>query len=537
MKKVDFSPKQIIEKQRHMESERSNWEYHWQELADYILPNRNDIVSTQWPGNKRNIQLLDNTAMMSNELLAGALHGLLTNPNAEWFELTTGNPDIDNLDQVRKWLQRVTTLIHHVLNNSNFQTEVHQNYLDLCCFGTSCMSIEDDDEIVVRFSAKHIKEFYLGENNKGEIDELNRKFQWNSRQIIGEFGEKNVPKSVLDDFNKKKNKKFEIIHSVYPRKISGPVPKSFRFASKYILVEEEFELLESGFREFPYVVPRWSKASGEIYGRSPGMIALPDAKMMNMMTETTIKGAQKAVDPPLQLPDDGFIMPIVTKPAGLNYYRAGSNDRIEPVFNDTRVDFGFEVMNERRQRIRDAFYVNQLLMQEGPQKTATEVLQITEEKSRFLGPMLGRQQSEFLRPMIDRVFDIMARKNLIPQAPEVLQGSRVDVQYSSMIAKSQRVNQGQSIARTLQAVSPFIQLDPAVSDNFDGDKAAKIVAKIYGYPQEALRDQAQIEEMRESRAEAQRAAVEQQQQMAQAEAVSKAGPTMAKLNEQEAEAV
>ena len=534
MKPVNLSPKEICKRIESLKSERSNWEYHWQELADYIMPNRNDIARTVTQGQKRNVQLLDNTAMQANELLAGALHGLLTNPNAEWFELTTGNPEIDALDLVRKWLQKTTTKIHHVMNNSNFQTEVHQNYLDLCCIGTACMSIEEDDEDVIRYSAKHIKEFFISENHKGKIDEVYREFEWNARQIIGEFGEKAVTEAVMKAYTKNEDKKFKIIHAVYPRKIDGLAPKTFRFASKYILKEDEHELMESGFREFPYVVPRWTKASGETYGRSPGMNALPDAKTLNVMTETTLKGAQKTVDPPLQLPDDGFIMPIVTKPGGLNYYRAGSNDRITAVFNDARVDFGFQAMSDRRQRIRESFYVDQLQMgAEGPQMTATEVLQRTEEKTRLLGPMLGRQQSEFLRPLIDRTFEVMLRKNLIEQPPDALQGSVVDVQYSSMIAKSQKVNVGQNIARTVQAATPFIQMDQSIMDNFNGDQILRELAGIYGFPQTGLNDQDKVQEIRDARAKAQQEAVKAAQEQHQAEMIQKAGPTVSKMGEQE----
>ncbi len=51
-------------------------------------------------------------------------------------------------------------------------------------------------------------------------------------------------------------------------------------------------------------------------------------------------------------------------------------------------------------------------MQNGPQMTATEVVQRNEEKMRLLGPVLGRLQSELLRPMIDRTFAILLRKKL-----------------------------------------------------------------------------------------------------------------------------
>ena len=91
-------------------------------------------------------------------------------------------------------------------------------------------------------------------------------------------------------------------------------------------------LNESGFKEFPYVVPRYLKtSSNEIYGRSPAMNALPDTKMLNTMSKVSIKAAQKQIDPPLMVPDDGFILPIRTVPGGLNFYRSGTRERIEPL--------------------------------------------------------------------------------------------------------------------------------------------------------------------------------------------------------------
>jgi len=359
-----LKPKQVVDRFNNLKSDRGTWETHWQELTDYILPNRNDVTTTIQPGSKRNLVLLDNSAMQANELLAGAMHGLLTNPTSEFFELTTGELELDNQDDVREWLQLTTRDIHNVINSSNFQTEVHQYYLDLTCLGTAPMSIVEDDESIVRFQAHHIKEIFAAENNKGKIDEVYREFSWNVRQIVGEFGEGvlSLSKDLNDAWKKNADLKFNIIHAVYPMDIAKNNPDDpKRYMSQYILcAENEVEIKESFFREFPFVVARWTKASGEIYGRSPGMNALPDAKTLNKMTETTLIGAQKTVDPPLQLPDDGFIMPIQTRPGGLNYYRAGSNDRIEPVFNDARIDFGFEAMRERRTRIREAFFVDQL---------------------------------------------------------------------------------------------------------------------------------------------------------------------------------
>jgi hypothetical protein len=494
-KESKLPAKKIKERFALLQGKRTLWESHWQEIADYIIPNRNDITNRQTPGQKRNLQILDNTSIQSNELLAGALHGLLTSPNQMWFDLTTGIPELDDVDEVRKWLQKTTLLMH-------------------------------------------IRELYVAENNKGRIDEVYRKFCWNIRQIVGEFDEEVLVKSpaLQRAWEKKTDEEFEIIHAVYPRDVSSKNTRDpRRFISQYILCDADgaTEISSGFYREFPWVVARWTKAAGEVYGRGPGMTALPDAKTLNKMTETILIGAQKAVDPPLQAPDDGFVLPLVTRPGGLNYYRAGSQDRIVPIFADTRVDFGFEALRERRQRIRESFYIDQLQLNQGPQMTATEVNQRTEERMRLLGPMLGRQQAEFLRPLIDRVFEIMARKNMIPAAPQALlaMNKDLDVMYSSTIARAQKMNDGQNIARTMQSVAPFVTADPAVLDNFDGDAAARKLSAIYGCPQEIIRDKKDVEEIRASRAKAQQEALKAQQEAQGVEQVSKVAPALAKLEQ------
>ena len=120
-------PKEIIEKFNRLKSERHNWENHWQELYDYMLPRKATVNVTLTPGDKRNVFLYDNTAMHSAQLLSNALHSLLTNPSSLWFELSTGDFRIDKQDDVRFWMQNAAKRVFDVLNNTNFQTEIHEN--------------------------------------------------------------------------------------------------------------------------------------------------------------------------------------------------------------------------------------------------------------------------------------------------------------------------------------------------------------------------------------------------------------------------
>jgi len=234
--------------------------------------------------------------------------------------------------------------------------------------------------------------------------------------ILEMFGEDKLSKKLRDKYRENPFETTEIVHCVYPRDDRDPTKLTSEnkpYASVYIEPDEKIILSVSGFDELPYTCPRWLKSSFEIgYGRSPAMTSLSDIKMLNKMSEVTIRAAQKQVDPPLLVPDDGFILPVRTVPGGLNFYRSGTRDRIEPLQIGANNPLGLNMEEQRRQAIRSAFYVDQLILAQGPQMTATEVVQRTEEKMRLLGPVLGRLQAEMLQPLIARAFNILARGNV-----------------------------------------------------------------------------------------------------------------------------
>lgn len=529
------SPEQVCNIVEHLRGERGTWDSHWQEISDFIIPRKNDFNNFKSPGQKRNVQLLDNTGMHSCELLAGALHSMLTNPAIEFFELSTGDANLDSIASVRAWLQDCTTKIHNKLNDSNFQTEAHEFYLDLCGFNTAGLTVLEDELMDVVFQAYFLKELYIMENNKGLVDEIYRFYTWTAKQIVQEFGLKNVPKCVQEVFESGKEERFELIHATYPCDEYGAKRKNFKFkyASQYIFVKEKTELRLKGFNENPWLVARWAKASGEQYGRGPGMNALPEVKMVNAMEEAVIKGAQKTIDPPLQAPDDGFVLPIKTRPASVNFYRSGGNgkDRIEPIFNDARIDFGIEIMEAHRSRIRQTFYIDKLQLIQQDRMTAEEVRQRRDDDMRFLGPLLARLQVEFLGPLVERTFNIMQRRGRFLAAPPELNKKQITVRYSSAIAKVQRMSEVRNFMEFMSVTAPLTQIDPAVIDNLNPDNAYLGVAQMYSIKQKFLNDPDQVEEIRAAKAKAQKAALDKQNQTHEADLINKAVPALAKAQD------
>jgi hypothetical protein len=521
-----------LNRYKQLQAKRSPWESHWQECVDNVLPRRGDISFRSTPGQKRTSRIYDTTATNSLELLAAAIHGMLTNPSTKWFDLVTNDPRLMDDWDVRTWLEKVTNIMLGVYASSNFTTQTHELYLDLGLIGTGALYQEEGgkDEII-RFTTHHISGLFIVENQMGLVDTVYRR-DWMTAQNICRMWPDTAPESVRDKLKKDPDEELEILHIVRPRDDRLPDKsdsKNLPFSSRYIEVQNKVELSEGGYNEFPYAVPRWYLTTGEVYGRSPAMTALPDIKMLNEMCKCTIRAAQKVVDPPLQVPDDGFMSEINTYPGGINRYNAGSpDDRIYALDTKGRPELGLEMEEQRRIAIRRVFYVDQFRLPSSPnpQMTATEVMERTQENLRLMGPILGRLQPEYLTPTITRSYGILKRKNFFPPTPKQLSGTGISIKYVSPIARAQRASELQGIAKTIDFVAALGDRHQEVWDEFNIPSTARLVAEINGAPASTLNSPETVAEIRRVRSEAQAEQEEQAKLMQAAESAGKAAPAL-----------
>ena len=502
----------VIRRFDKLRSDRGVWDSHWQEIGDRVFPRRADFVTARTSGEKRNRLVFDSTAIHANELLAAGLHGMLTNPATEWFNIKTQDPAANELFEVKEWLSIVQRRMNDAFNDpaAGFSSQMHEDYLEYCAFGTSTMFVlESPSRRGVRFFARPLAESYIAENSDGRIDTHYRQFKWKVRQLVQRWGKEGVSDKVRRLYEGNNwDDDICIIHAIQPRnelERKGKFGrKAMAFAEVYVERDTEHLLEEGGYEELAFFSSRFYKGSMETYGRSPAMTALPDIKMLNEMALTTIKAAQKIVDPPLMAPDDGFLNPVRTIPGGVNYYRAGTPDRIESLQTGGNLPIGLEMMERIQMRIREVFFIDQLQLNVGPQMTATEVMQRTEEKLRLMGPILGRVQSEKLGPMITRVYNILDRQGAFPSAPEALRGRGLKIEYVSPIARAQKQLEAQGIQRTLEIMLPFAQTNPELMDNFNTDRMTQHVGvDLFGIDPTLFNDQRQIAQVREGRMQVQ----------------------------------
>lgn len=463
-----------------LESDRKTFISHWQEIARYIFPRRDDFDTERTPGDKRQQYIVDSTGTQALELLAAGLHGQATNPAALWFALKRTMQSLDDSSRIKEYMAAVEKVMFAEMHapGAAITTHLHELYLDYAAFGTGVMFIGQSKNNRLLFQTRFLGECVIDENAEGVVDTVFRCFKVTVRNAIQMFGQEKVSEDTRKKFvDGKLNDKVTIIHAVYPREDADPVKtdkENMPFASVYLEKHKKHLLKEGGFEEFPYAVPRWYKVAGEVYGRSPGMTALPDVKMLQEMMKTTIKGAQKIVDPPLMVPDEGMIGPVRTVPGGLNYLRGDSNTYgIRPLQTGGNVPLALDMLQDLRNRIMQTFFVDQLQMTGDADMTATEVIQRTEERMRLLGPILGRMEAELLGPVITRVFGLLFRMGKLPEQPEELDGEEFTVEYVSPIALAQRGQKVQRVVAALQVAGQLAASADSGSPTFarvDSDK-------------------------------------------------------------------
>jgi len=509
-----------------LSDQRKNWESHWQQLADYMLPRRADITKKRSEGDKRTELIFDGTALHAVELLAASLHGYMTSPSVPWFSLGYRQRQLQDSDASMEWLEDAQKQMYMAFNRSNFQQEIHELYYDLVVFGTACLYIEQDIDGGMRFSCRHIAEIYISEDAQGRVDTVYRKFSMTARAIAAEFGEENLPQKIAKDLKEHPYEEHTLIHAVFPKdgvksdlfsQIQKPV------GSVYYCEETKMKIREGGFDEMPLLVVRFNKDSESTWGRSPAMNCLSDTKMVNKMSEITIRAAQKQLDPPLMVPDDGFLLPVRTTPGSLNFYRSGTRDRMEPMQIGANNALGLNMEEQRRTAIRQAFYVDQLILDSSPQMTATEVLSRQEQRLRLLGPVLGRLQEELLKPLIDRCFGIMFRQGAFMAPPEELQGMEIDIEMISPLAKAQKQSELQNTMRGIEVLSQMSQIAP-VLDYIDSDRLVNYLIDVMGMPAEIIRSDEQVAMLRRQQKIAQAEQAEMQQELQEAEVANKVAP-------------
>lgn len=495
-------------------TERENQESNWELLSEFITPNNTGNYNGQdTPGGKRTQRVYDSTAPQANHELAAAIHGTLTNPASQWFKARFSDDDLNNDPEAVGFVEQSTNTIMDAINESNFNVAVASAYQSYTSLGTMVLFHDEKPGEAefggFSFKALSMSEVAFSENMYNQVDAMARKFKLTARQAVEKFGDK-VSMKVKDAAERTPEKEFEFVHWVAPRdpskvrlnELGLARPEDRPFECLYIECGEKEIMLETGYYEFPAYIVRWSTMPGEVYGRGPGHLALPDIRSLNKLRELGIQALARAALPPMFANQRGILGSLDIRPGGLSILK--DIQGIREFTTNARFDVTQYGIEEFRNSINRTFFLDKLTLPprtETGEMTAFEIAQRVEQMQRVLGPTLARLNSEFLSPLIIRCFKMMLRKNALGEVPQVLQerGIDIDIVYVNQLARAQKIEDATNIQSWLQDVGLIAQAKPEILDYVNADGIAKHLAKIRGVPEIAVTNDDEVGQIRQQR--------------------------------------
>jgi len=506
----------------------------WEEIAQLIDPNsRNTFYygNYNWPGVKKTDRQVDASGMVALHRFGAICDSLLTPRNMQWHQLGTTDETLNKDRRVKEWFETATRLLFQkrYAPVGNFSAQNQNSYQSLGAYGTQGMFIDqavNEASIPVpylRYKQIPIGELFIRENHQGLVNAFIRWFRLTPEQAWTKWGDK-CPESIKTARDAHSQTPFNFLHWVRPRTDWDPGrldAKGMPFVSHYVSIEGCCVLQEGGYRTFPLACSRYIQSPGEVYGRSPAMLVLPALKTLNAEKTTFLKQGHRAADPVLLTADDGLV-DISLRPGALN--KGGMSADGHPLIGilpTGQIQINKEMMDEERSLINDIFLVSLFqILTETPAMSATEVIERTNEKGILIAPTLGRQQSEYLGPMIERELALMVQMRQLPPMPQLLREAQgeYEVVYTSPLAKAARAQEAAGFMRTLQTATEVANVtqDPSIFDRFDFDTAIPAIADIQGTPITWMADDKAVAAKRQNRSQA--AAQQQQIQAAPAAA-------------------
>lgn len=491
-----------IRRFKAMDSNRGNWRAQWEDNARFGAPRRMGAEGPRTDGDRRIVpQIYNPIGINCVQTLAAALHGMVMNPATKWLNIRMQDDDLNELEEAKQWTNATSKRIAATLASPKvaFHTNANQLLEDMSSLGTAVMYCGQQRTGPLYVRTFPVFECCIAENEYGFVDTVIRDGMYDVRQLVTIWGDK-VPSTIRALYDQGKyDEKFKVLNACQPR------PDEYRDTRKktrdsmpisicYIFEKEQHLLEESGAEEMPYVVPRWWVASGEVYGRSPLMTALPQIKVANMATKDVMDAAEKAVSPPLTVPHEALVGPVRSGPNGLTYLRGKAE--IGQIPTSANLPFANDYIMQLENSIRTTMFVDQVQFVGDFKMTATEVMQRQTERMRLLGPVLGRLETEFLNPFITRVFGIMARNGLIERAPEAIQDKNMRIEYQSPLARAQKSQIAQGFQQVLATLEPIAKMSPALAEQLfapiDVNKVTPMLFEWYGVDLDLLKHEKEL---------------------------------------------
>jgi hypothetical protein len=531
------SAKEIVSLHKTLAAERGQWDTLWQDIANYVMPRKSQVTDKKTPDTAGYTDKIHSTEAIHDNitLAAGQLDYMVS---GKWFEFVSPVKGMGS--DGKNWYKACSEIVQEVLQDSNFNLEIHEFFIDRGGFGTAHIHCDDDDDDIIVFKNCEVGSYSIIENDKGIVDGIVYEMEFTAKQAVQKFGEENVHTDVLaaynDDGNKRQETKYKFIHAIFPRTkrdIGKKDGKNKPWASIWVDLKHTHTVREGGFDEQPFCVSRFLKWSNEKYGYCPSIEALPTIKQDNFIEMKMDALAELAADPRILIPS-GMEGDIDFRAGGVTVFDS-SDPNAKPAEWATqgRYDVGMDRLKDKKEIIRRAYHVDlfQLLTQFDEmrrQKTAFEVSQMLAEKLTRISPTFERIKVEVFKPVLNRAFAICFRRGLFPEPPAEIRNTQPDgnvtitvpkVNYTSKLAMAIKAVENSNFLTFMQMVLPMLEIGGTkITNEINFKRVTRGLGTNQGVPSDFWNTEEEILELEEAQA----AQAEAAASMEQAERTAKA---------------
>lgn len=515
----DMKGEEIVRRFSILKQERSAYEGIWDDVTELVLPSRGTYVfQTKRDGSdpeRKSKRRLDSTAVYACRALVAKVIAEFTNSGSRWFDYRAPDPTVDKIYEVRAFLQKLSDKVFNHLNASSFLLAHAEVTADWCAYGTACMMAESDGKKGYRWKSISPSEIWIAENKDNEVDCVYRQYQLTYKQLIEEFGFDTIPDDIHLSCEDTPHKLMKVLHAVEPNSAYNPKKTSksyFKYRSCFVLEETGTVLREGSFKRRPYIVFRFWKRTNEVYGGSPAIDAMADIRMLNLLKDVYLRGAQLSAAPPQGLAHDSVVSQLKLVPYGINYGAVSADGK---KLVHSLIDGGIDLsslqysIQSTSEAIRSAFFVDPLMNRETSIRTAAEVSKRAGEETTGLAPFLNRFDVEYLSVVLDTMLEYVLEYDNDDPIPQALNGMIPRIEYTAPLAKTQRGQELNNNLQFAQIVQTVGNVDPTLLQNVNWNRWLRNIGELLGVPMDNLNSEEQMQAM----AQAQQQAAQAQQAM------------------------
>lgn len=509
-----LKPEQVVKRYENAKSRKDLFEDLYREAYDYAIPQRQ--LYSYWEGGsvgqKKMQKVFDSTAIHSTQRFANRLQSGVFPPQRMWCRLEPGNTVPQELrSQVQAKLDEFRDIMFSVIRQSNFDIAIGEFLLDVAV-GTGAMLVQPGDNgTPIEFTPVPLFLLCYEEGANGQIDKIYRRLRIKGETIQQQWRDAKLSENLQQKIMRRPSEEIELIEATMLDYERGD------WCYHLIVHDQKEEIVYRRLNGNPWVISRYMKVAGEIYGRGPLLTAMPDIKTLNKTKQLLLQNATLAVMPAFTAQDDGVLNPHTIKivpgsiiPVARNGGSQGESLKPLPRAGDFNVSQ--LVISDMRQNIKQILLDESLPPDNMSARSATEVVERMKELSQNLGSAFGRLINETMVPLVGRIMQVMNDRGLI-NMPLRVDGLQVKVQPISPLAQAQSMEEINAIVQYIQLTQPM-----GAEGEYAINKSALIdmLGDKLGVPSSVRHDATERAVLIQQRAQAEQAAAvaAAQQQMA-----------------------